>query len=677
MVDELAIEEHAWTEYHKGAPTYRPGKDAVRTRLDERPFIAWDGEGISTDPDKPQNYVLLACHTPDGPRHISGERLKVTQILRFIISVELDFPDAYHIGFALGYDFNQFFATLSKVQLTILHKTGVLYLNMRTFRIQWMKGKSLTITQYRKVKNAKGEWVSQKIASAVLYDVWSFFNTSFVKSVRKFLGDSDELRRVEEGKLRRQTFTYDDLETFVLPYCYLEISLLVRLMERFREILFQAGFKIRMWHGPGAIASFVLKQYGVGKAMCKTPDEVREAAQYAYAAGRFELPKVGRFEKVWSVDQNSAYPNAIAQLPNLARGEWKHVEGKPRRLARFGVYRVKSQADFRGVLSRSLAPLFHRDQRGRISYPWSNDGWYWSPEVSLVWNDTRYQILEGWEFVPEDVNDRPFKWVVDMFEQRLEMQKRGNPAEYALKIALNSLYGKMAQRIGWDQETRTAPKWHQLEWAGWVTSYTRACIYRMSLQLGLDNIVAIETDGIYCTVDPSTLGVRHAVGLGEWKISENGESYYVQNGLAWLRKEDEWQTKYRGLDPGSLTIDAVISHLCDIGSTRTWKDTIRGTSHRFVGIGAALVSKNWSDRFCRWETIPREIIVGGDGKRIHVEKLCRACKRGESPGHTAHDLVITISKPGMSKKHYLPWTDVEKPWWVDQADYNKELVKIE
>jgi len=670
------VVEHDWTEYHKGAPTYRPGKDACPIPLEERAFIAWDGEGITVDPDKPQNYALLAAYTPDGERFIKAEsgRLSTTEILHFLISVEIEFPDAYHIGFGLGYDFNQFFATLNRQQLTILHKTGLLYLNLRSIRVQWLKGKSLTVTRYKRVRKNDGSFHSVKVASITLYDVWSFFNTSFVKACEKFLGDSDDLEAVRYGKDQRSDFSYDDMDSFILPYCVLEIKLLVRLMDKFRSLLYSAGFKIRMWHGPGAIASFILRKNGIQSHMAETPDQVREAAQYAYAAGRFELPKAGYFPKVYSVDQNSAYPNAIAQLPSLAGGEWLRVQGRPKRLARFGVYRIVSQPEFRGMLSRSLAPLFHRDQQGRISFPWANDGWYWSPEVSLIWNDPRYTIVEGWEFIPASL-ERPFKWVADMFEQRLEWQREGNSAEYALKIALNSLYGKMAQRVGWDKEKRLAPKWHQLEWAGWVTSYTRACIYRMAQKLGADSIVAIETDGIYTTTNPRECGVTHSVELGEWKISENDDTYYVQNGLAWLRKGDDWQTKYRGLDISSLTLADVVSHLSRIGSDLTWKDTLRGTSKRFIGIGAALVSKNMEERFCRWETSPREIIVGGDGKRIHVEKRCRACSEGTNPAVSAHDLVITISKPGMSKKHWLPWTDdVEKPWWVDAADMRKEYI---
>lgn len=673
--NSLQIEESQWTEYHKGVATYRPGKDSCPTPLEERPFVAWDGEGISTDADAPQNYVLLAAYTPDGPRYIKGERLRTTDILNFLIDVERDYPDAYHVGFGLGYDINQFVATLTHTQLSILHKTGVLYLNLRMFRLQWLKGKSLTITRYRRQRDSNGTIKQVKDTSMILYDVWSFFHTSFVKSCEKFLGDSEELAIVRKGKDRRAVFTYDQLETEILPYCILEVKLLVQLMEEFRRVVFAAGFRIRMWHGPGAIASYVLRDKGIKEHMAETPPEVREAARYAYAAGRFELPKVGRFGKVYAVDQNSAYPYAIAQLPSLANGTWRRVVGKPSRLARFGVYRVQSGAQFSMLLSRDLAPLFHRDRVGRISYPWINDGWYWSPEVSLIFNDSRYSIIEGWEFLPNDSSERPFHWVSEMFDQRLQLQAEGNSAEYALKIALNSLYGKMAQRVGWDKENQKPPRWHQLEWAGWVTSYTRACIYRMCQRVGLDSVVAIETDGVYTTTDPRSVGVKHDIQLGEWKISEHPEVFYVQSGLAWLRKDDDWQIKYRGLDPSSISLTTVISHLSSLTSVESWKVPIEGTAHRFVGVGAALVSRNWQQRFCRWETVPRRITVGGDGKRIHAIARCRACAEGITPDKVAHDLVTNVPRSGISKPHYLPWVaGTEAPGWIAVADLERELI---
>lgn len=666
--DELAISSSTWNEYHNGR-TVRPDRDGSLVSPEERVFIGWDGEGVTIDPDKPQQYCLLACHTPDGPRHIKGERLNITQILAFIISIEEEFPDSYHIGFALGYDFNQFLSSLTRLQVLIIHKTGVLYLNHRMYRLEWRKGKSLTISRY---------YHDGRKTSLIMYDVWTFFNTSFVKACEKFLGEEyPGLDIVREGKKQREHVQLDDLDKKILPYCFVEVRLLVDLMNRFRGLLYVAGFAIRHWHGPGAVASFLLRTHDISDHMCEAPEAVRIASQHAYAAGRFEMPKAGRIEKLYGVDQNSAYPNAIAQLPSLAHGEWRHVE-KPTSIARFGLYRIKGKPGIQTVLSRPLAPLFHRDKQGRISYPWLSDGWYWSPEAALVWSNKQFEFLEAWEFWP-NTQDRPFSWIPEMFAQRLQWQRENNAAEYCLKIALNSLYGKAAQRVGWDKKNRKPPKWHQLEWAGWVTSYCRATMYTMCQQLGLDTIVAIETDGIYTTRDPREIGVTHSVELGNWKITNYDEGYYVQNGLAWLRHDDEWTTKYRGLDPGSIQLFDIVWQLSITRTQDNWRNNkIIGTSHRFIGAGAALMTKDFQTRFCRWENLDREIIIGGDGKRIHIDKLCRACAINITPDKTLHDLVTALPKPGISAPHSLPWLlDNKDPPWREDANMWKELIPYE
>lgn len=674
----IEFEETEVIPYHNGR-TFRPQKDGSQTPLGERPFIAWDGEGAKSGwivngngevVRQPQPYILLMAALPNGNEYIKAPHLNTTQILKFMIDVEERFPDAFHVAFGFGYDVNQIISSLNRNQVKILHKTGFVYINMRMFRIQWRKGKSLTVTRYYR---------DGRKTSITIYDAFSFFHTSFVKACEKFIGNHPDLEIVRAGKARRQEFTYADLDGEIIPYCAKEVELTVALMSKFRDLLYGAGFNIRHWHGPGAIASLLLRQQGVHQHMAETPEGVQEAARYAYAAGRFEPFLTGRRqESAWGLDINSAYPEAMTQLPSLANGEWREINGRPSKLAHFGVYRIKSKASIRTLLSKPAGPLFHRDKRHRISFPWITNGWFWTPEAALVWNNPNYEFIEGWEFIPRD-NTRPFKWVRDMFNKRRQWQKEGVKAEYALKLGLNSLYGKMAQRVGWNKKTGEPPRWHQLEWAGWVTSYCRAKIYRMMLHLGLETIIAVETDGIYTTRDPSSLGFESANGLGEWKISEYREVVYIQSGLAWLRAkgEDEWDFKYRGLDPNSMEIDRVLRHLGRLGTEIGWdspESKLQATTSRFVGAGAALASKDYETKFRRWETMPRSVRIGGDGKRIHIAERCGTCKRGIDPSQEMHDLVTCLPDNQMSTPHALPWLGMEEAPWRAEIEVLQELI---
>lgn len=675
----LEFETEEFKPYH-GEKKWRPDKDGSKTPLAERPFIAWDGEGskpgwiVNSKGEitaQPQPYILLMAALPNGEEeYISGPKLDTTRILKFMISVEERYPDAYHVAFGFSYDVNQIISSLSRDQVKILHKTGFIYINFRMYRIQWRKGKSLTVTRYYR---------DGRKTSITIYDAFSFFHSSFVKACEKFLGkDHESLVEVRAGKARRQEFTFADLDEEIIPYCAKEVRLLVELMNKFRGLLYGAGFNIRHWHGPGAIASLLLRQKNVQQHMAESREEVREAAQYAYAAGRFESFYTGlQVGPVWGLDINSAYPEAIALLPSLANGEWRYVE-RPRTLANFGVYRITSVAPIKSLFSKPAGPLFHRDRRHRISFPWISNGWFWTPETAIVKNNPNYTIHEGWEFIPT-TNDAPFAFVKEMFDQRRKWQHEGNEAQYALKLALNSLYGKMAQRVGWNVKTKQAPTWHQLEWAGWVTSYTRAKIYKMMLTLGLESIIAVETDGIYTTNDPSVFGIESDDALGRWKINKYDSIVYIQSGLAWTKESNstEWQFKYRGLDPDSLDLKRVLLHLSHLGKDIEWHSAeakLMATTSRFVGAGAALMSTDFDSKFRRWEKLPRSVKIGGDGKRIHIPDLCTKCKSGITADLEMHELVSTIPAGDMSAKHSLPWLGDKEAPWREQAEYLKELI---
>lgn len=664
MEFEEVTERVQW--YHDGVGTnaVRPTKKGSAVPLAKRPFIAWDGESGSGHA-KVQDYHLFACVTPNGPRYIKRETgLQTRELLQFIVDIEEEFPDAIHIGFGFGYDVNQIVNTLNKYQLETLHKTGVLYFDQRRWRLEWRKNKSLTVTRY---------YSDGRRTSAVLYDVFSFFMCSFVKALTKFdVAPDDVLAMIQKGKSRRGTFTYDEIDSYVLPYCIAECEQLVELMNYFRELVYGVGFTIKHWHGPGAIASWLMGHYGIKKAMKESPEEVRLAAQYAYAAGRFELTKVGHTGPIWSVDINSAYPDAIRQLPNLQRGHWEYVKN-PKRIAKFGVYRIKGGPGFQSLFATKPAPLWHRDKQGRISFPWQIDGWYWSPEAALVISSPHYDVLEGWVFVADNDCNRPFEFVEQMYKQRQKWKAEGNPAEYALKLGMNSLYGKMVQRVGFDKKRMKPPPWHQLEWGGWVTSYCRSKIYRLGAKLGWDNVVAIETDGLYTTRDPSEVGLKPSKDLGGLSIDYYTDCVYVQSGLAWLQNSDgSWTQKYRGLDPESLPLSKMVEHLSHID----WDNKVEATTTRFIGIGAALMTRDYLSKWRVWETIPRMIAVGGDGKRIHIRTLCEACKREQTPMDTLHELSINMPKPGMSYPHYLPWVpDIGKdPPWREGAEELRELL---
>lgn len=665
----LKVEDSIMEPYHKGRPS-RP--DAIPP--ERRRFIAWDGEGVNVrGPGKPQAYVLFGCSTGD---YIHGEQhLHTFELLDFIVDVGRRNPDAFHVGFAFNYDANMIVQSLNENALRILHKHGRITLNRKPiakYHIQFRPSKWFSVTRYkpnydrRKNPHAK--------TTVRIYDLFGFFTKSFVKAYEELIGPLDSV--VHEGKESRGSFS-DVSDEYIRRYWRAEIEALRQLAEELRIRLYGAGLRITQWHGPGALASFALRQHNIKQHMSICPDPVREAARYAYAGGRFEIFKLGRVQgPIYSLDINSAYPFAITRLPDLSRGQWDYVRGPRTRLARFGVYRVRLLPTLGGsFVERAPGPLFHRDKMGNISFPWMLDGWYWSPEVANLYrlDGVRYEIVEGWEYVGGYVPGEglPFSWVSEMYDRRRKWKARGYGAQLALKLCMNSIYGKLAQRVGWDEEHRKAPTWHQLEWAGWVTSHCRAMLWDVLSRIPWPHLIAVETDGLYTTLRPQELGISGSTDLGGWEVDVYDEILYVQSGMAWLRKGDNWTCKRRGLDARTFSLEDCRNYLQTLTPDAPWMP-YTGETTRFVGLGAALASSAPTKvKHCVWQTVEREIRPGQGGKRIHLDKQCYACRDNCTAYDRAHDMSIrslAYADPH-SHPHDIPWENGDLDYaWRDMED---------
>jgi len=646
--------------YHNGS---------TKVELSDREFIAWDGEGMQLRrKGLPQSYVLFGASTGEV---LTGENLTCFQLLDHIIAVGRRNPTAVHVGFAFTYDANMIVKSLGDNSLAWLHKFGYVNVGNRItglkYCVMMRKGKWFSVTQYQpgydREHNPHAKYTVR------IFDVFSFFACSGIEAITRLLGSDAVKDIVQEGKDRRGSFQWEDMP-FVEQYWRAEIGLYVKLVEELRKRLYAGGFKIREWHGPGAIASYVLKQRGIKRHMTVCPDPVREAGRYGFAAGRFELYGVGRWDgPVYGIDRNSAYPFAISQLPSLSEGQWIHVKS-PDHISHFGIYhvRVSRSAGF----DFAAGPLFHRDSRHNISYPWLMEGWYWSPEVAGIIGQPGVEIIEGWEYV--GWKTLPFEFFKEWYAERRAKKDVGDQTELGDKLGMNSVFGKMAQRVGWDEFTQRVPPWHQLEWAGWITSHCRAAMYRLMLRIPHDKLIGVETDGVYTTAEPGSIGVQHGTGLGEWDVTRWDEVMYVQSGLAWLRKGDKWTSKRRGLDKNSFQRDECEQYLRSLDGSGHWKPFV-GHTTRFITLGTALASSApLKVRHCQWETRSRDIWPGEHGKRIHVGgDYCAACRAGATAYEIPHQLAIrSRSRAGdMSTAHVIPW-EGRDTGAVEWRDYPEE-----
>jgi len=641
-------------------------------RFANRPFIFWDGEGgrefighVDSPPEEKHCYILFGCsRDPDHP--LVGRDLGTVDCLDYLLDIERRCPDAFHVGFAFSYDVNMILKDLEQRKLRTLANSGVVH--WKGYRIQYIPGKRFRVS---KGNPKRGE---ERI-SATIDDMFGFFHSKFTTACLKFgVATKAEIRATEEGKKKRGTFTYLDIE-YVKKYWQEEISFGPPLADAMRTMAYDAGLIISSWHGPGALAAFMLRRHGVAKWHSQeAPNEVSIATRYAYAGGRFQYWRCGLYRHpIYTADINSAYIYACSLLPRLDTGRWRRIHRNRidrDRLPLFGLYHIKYDAG-REAEKRNrtmgafgeIYPLFHRDRSGNLFWPYATEGWYWGPEARTVADNPDAEFLEAWVF--DDDGTMPFAWVGDEFDKRLILQRLGNPAEKTIKWALAAIYGAFGRRVGWNRKLRCAPSSHELAWAGFITSWCRAEMYRLGYECWKrGGLVSIDTDGITSTVPFEEAWLPRGVGerLGQWKLETFKGIMYWGSGFYWLLDDEEqWSTaKSRGVKKGSIEVSEALEayERADYQSKPNRPATIELMLTRFVGFKEALNRHDGLKSWRKWVRRPYKSVMGRSETCLHIPAFCRKCRSPEA------DMMHIISHAGpkamQSEPHRLPWLE-EQP----------------
>ena len=578
----------------------RNPKAGNRTKYLGKPFVAVGGLAIRLD-DGQTHYVHVQTSTGHKLTNLDG--LTTAEILNFVVSNTGAAGENILICYAGTFDWNNWLGDLTHEQLITLyeqsHKTKPL--DVGFYRIRLMKGQSLTVTDL---------WGAKR----TINEVFNFFQVPLDQAVNDYLG-----YQITGGSKWAKSPTpenFSDGEATLTR----ELEAITQLMTEFRNRLDRVNLRPKNWGGAGSITSNLFQEHKIKNHMATQEPDIAQKARYAYAGGRFEMVRYGSVtdRKSFGYDINSAYPEALAKLPSLAGGRWHNIGGDPGD-TEFGLYKITIKSNN----SRNPAPLFARDANGSIFYPGECSGWYWSPEIAAVrkWAKAgygTYEIDQALIFEPATPL-KPFAWIKPLYQKRLELQEAGDGAEVGLKLALNSAYGKLAQQVGWladqDGNPDQTPPYHQLEWAGWVTSYTRAKIYQAALE-NLDAVVAFETDCLY-TSDELT-GIALTDQLGHWKETIYTELTYINSGVYYGRKANgDKIIKLRGLTPGSITIEQIENLLNQTERNRV----INLKQLRFVTAFLALHQKTLDD-WLTWREENIEIKLYPIGKRAHLFCEC-------------------------------------------------------
>lgn len=623
---------------------------------EERPFIAWDGEGINRwlmDNITFQDYAMLS--NSNGERMIAprGESLERVKVFQWMIDSQKANPNAINVVFGGNYDFNMILRgnqPPTAEHMLKLHEKEEMHAG--SFRVKIMWGRMMEVKQHE--------------TRFVIYDVMPFFQSTFVKACDSYLGKNWPGRDIIiKMKEERNVFEYDEMVR-VNEYNDYELESLVLLCEELRTRLYAVDLRITKWYGPGAIASHIYGKRKIKECMDQersiSDEAFGHAVRSAYAGGRFEVIKTGYNVEgeAYEYDINSAYPRAMLELPNLATGHWT----RDTKVTNFGVYRIRYSAPFHQW--DTPFPLYHRTQQRLIFYPNFADGWYWTPEVRALeeWVDVNgghFEIVDGYSF--HDDGSRPFAFVQGMYDERLRLKKAGSGANVGLKLGLNSLYGKMAQQVGWTDEN--LPPFHQLEWAGYVTSHCRATLMRAVVR-DLDSVIAFATDAVFTTRPLRNIPIGE--GLGEWEKITFKNLSMLQSGIYYGTTTEDAILRTRGIRPADFDIEMVENGL------RVGENELQVDSRRFIGLSASL--QRDADLWCCWVDMKSRVhlLLSGESKRMHARPhpdgepgqhflMCSACDPDQDhyPEGMWHQSFVPPIPMVESTEHHVEWIHRDDP----------------
>jgi hypothetical protein len=180
-----------------------------------------------------------------------------------------------------------------------------------------------------------------------------------------------------------------------------------------------------------------------------------------------------------------------------------------------------------------LGGLPVRSKEGHLYWPRQGAGVYWSCEIASAEKlGAKISYKSGWKY-NRQCECEPFDWVEKLFEYRRSIGSSG--PGYPIKLGINSLYGKLAQRKG-------NGAYCNMVWAGLITALTRSKL-NAAIAENPQRIVMVATDAVY-SLDPLP-GLDCGERLGQWEGAELEGLFIVQPGLYWCPAKRK--RKSRGL----------------------------------------------------------------------------------------------------------------------------------
>lgn len=332
-----------------------------------------------------------------------------------------------------------------------------------------------------------------------ILDTFSYFSMSLKRALRAI--GSNERKLKKPKKLGKRVIPPNELRPYLGADLRGAFALLRRILDYHRE------YQIRLCVSSPMMAGRIFRHYYMAKDFAKVPKRLLTPALLSYHGGKNSFPgKAGWYKDAWDLDINSAYAEAMRQLPDFENGKWQRGKGERFLRARpHGIYRVS------GTARRCSWGLLFDHSFKRIFGPFES---VWTTGYELLHGIACGEIeaydIEGWGFNENrKAKTSAFKRYVDEFYEKKQSATEPGQREF-FKHMLTDLYGKFIARIEDDNGDMVAGSMFDPAIASLITGYVRAKIHSLEHRY---NALHTATDGFITQERPRQADLGKGIGM--------------------------------------------------------------------------------------------------------------------------------------------------------------------
>lgn len=552
-------------------------QDRNEARSDLRGVYALDTEtdengNITVLADNDGNYLELGDITPE-------------KVIKFLFSKR--YQGSWNFFYNVTFDAE----VILKIFGNLLYdykKTRILKFHYQDYTIEYIPQKKIAIR--------KGHH------STVFFDIAQYYHESLYNAYLHNIGDLPDWYL--EIKKKRSHFTRKYSEKYskqIRKYCIQDCIYTKQLAEHWIKVFHDAfDFYPQRFISSGYLAEKVLINNKIRIPLFgEIPFVINEFAWRSYYGARFEILKRGFIGNAHLYDINSAYPYCLSKIPDITKGRWV----KSKTLlddAHLGFFKIKCD-----IPDCKYIPPFPFRKNKKLIFPSGKFITYCTlAELQSCDDPSLYKILESYQYL-DDSPIYPYKeFIESIYNKRIQFKNENNPMQLPLKIILNSIYGKTAQRVGNRIGNLFSPVL-----ASSITGMTRAMLYDFVDRHDIErDVVSFATDSIITTKKLDIDSTK----LGDFSDDNSGNDVYVlQNGI--YRFNKIW--KKRGIgNLGNLSIE----HLDTIEKNGQLYQVMKVL--RVNRLRTAILS-NSINEIGKFKIVERLVNLNADRKRMWFEDL--------------------------------------------------------